>query len=74
MIGFTLRSQVRKILALKQIHPDECAKRARVSQSTMFRLMNGAMPRYDVALALSAVLETPLDELFVTTIKTRRSR
>lgn len=74
IVSLTVTNNLRKILREKKIKYQECARRVRVSPSTMVRIMNGQVPAGDVMYAIAAVLDMPVQKVFIPDIKSRPVR
>ena len=72
--SLTITNDLAAALASRELSQEECAKRIRISSRQFHRIMQGAIPKLDVALALEVVLATPLKDLFPASIKTRLAR
>ena len=70
----TVENRLIDALTARELSQEECARRIRISSRQFHRILTGAIPRLDVALALEVVLATPLKDLFAASIKTRPAR
>jgi transcriptional regulator with XRE-family HTH domain len=70
----TVDNRLVDALTARELSQEECARRIRISHRQLHRIISGAVPRLDVAMALEVVLATPLKELFTAVVKTRPAR
>jgi transcriptional regulator with XRE-family HTH domain len=72
--NLTITNQIGPLLRARELSPEECARRIRLSSRQLARIIKGGVPKLDVALALETVLATPLKEIFPPSVQTRRVR
>jgi transcriptional regulator with XRE-family HTH domain len=62
------------ILAARGLSRAECARRIRISSRQFERIVAGGVPKLDTAIALEAVLDTPLRDIFIAKVSIRSAR
>jgi len=73
-VKVVLHNHLRHILAAKGIPNHQVAQRIRVSDRHFYRLIGGVTPRLDIAIAIAAVLETPIEHIWPHVLKPIRIR
>lgn len=72
--AITVTNHLVSILAARGISRSECARRIKISPRQFDRIINGVVPKLDIAFMLEAVLDTPLRDMFIAKISTRPAR
>jgi DNA-binding XRE family transcriptional regulator len=66
-------NRLRHILKRRDLTQEECARRINISNRHLTRLLRGDVPSLKIAFKLRVVLDTPIDDMFIISKKTRRA-
>lgn len=74
VLSVAITTNLRKIIHRQGLTLTECARRLPLSKRQFDRIVRGAVPKLDIAVAFAEVLNTPVAEIWPATVKTRPIR